>query len=164
MSNNKWYVVYTKPRWEKKVSKILLSKQIIHFCPLIKVSRQWSDRVKTIEEPLFKGYVFIQPNETNLWEIKTIDGILNYVHYEKKPATIRQSEIDNIKKFLNEFSDVEVTSKDVFKNDNVKIKQGLMMDYKGLIIQIKGNKAIVEIQSLGFNLMATFDKQNLEKI
>ena len=58
--SQKWYAVYTKPRWEKKVNSLLLQKGIEVYCPLNKVRRKWSDRIKTIEEPLFKSYVFVK--------------------------------------------------------------------------------------------------------
>jgi hypothetical protein len=49
----KWYAVYTRPRWEKKVAEILTDKKIENYCPLNKVVRQWSDRKKIVHEPLF---------------------------------------------------------------------------------------------------------------
>ena len=99
----KWYAVYTKPRWEKKVASLLDEKNITHYCPLNKTLRQWSDRKKTVLEPLFKGYVFVQVAETKKWELLTINGIVNYVHWLGKPAIIKDEEIETIRKFLNEF-------------------------------------------------------------
>ena len=68
--NNKyWYAVYTRPRWEKKVASLLDDKDIVHYCPLNKVTRQWSDRKKVVMEPLFKGYIFVQVTEEKKWEL-----------------------------------------------------------------------------------------------
>ena len=77
----KWYVVYTRPRWEKKVSGILMSRGIEYYCPLNKVMKQWSDRKKIVLEPLFKGYVFIKIPESLKWEVKSVEGVLNYVYW-----------------------------------------------------------------------------------
>ena len=55
-----WYVLYTKPRNEKKVAQRLSEAGYTVYCPLQKVRRQWSDRTKVVEEPLFKSYLFIQ--------------------------------------------------------------------------------------------------------
>ncbi|MEO6221006.1 MAG: transcription termination/antitermination NusG family protein, partial [Ginsengibacter sp.] len=55
ISEKTWYVVYTRPRWEKKIAENLLRLGIEHYCPLNKVTRQWSDRKKKVLEPLFKG-------------------------------------------------------------------------------------------------------------
>ncbi len=60
MSSKHWYAIYTKPRWEKKVHHLLSEKGLEAYCPLNKVTRKWSDRMKTVEEPLFKSYVFVQ--------------------------------------------------------------------------------------------------------
>ena len=50
-----WHAVYTKPRWEKKVAALLDAKGIEYYCPLNRVVKQWSDRKKTVLEPLFKS-------------------------------------------------------------------------------------------------------------
>ena len=54
----KWYALYTKPRWEKKIDAQLKKKGVVCWCPLQKIEKQWTDRKKLIEEPLFRSYVF----------------------------------------------------------------------------------------------------------
>lgn len=163
MSNNlNWYVVYTRPRWEKKIAKVLDEKGVECYCPLNKVYRQWSDRKKAVYEPLFKGYVFLYVADGNKWDIKKVDGILNYVYWNGKPAIVRPEEIETIKKFLSEFSDVEVQNLQLEVNAPVKIKQGMLMNYHGIILEVMGNKAKVQIASMGIQLTAVFEKKNLE--
>ena len=160
----KWYVVYTRPRWEKKVAGILLAKAIEHYCPLNKVMKQWSDRKKIVLEPLFKGYIFVKLQDTSKWDIKNIDGILNFVYWLGKPAIVKEEEIVTIKKFLQEFSTVEVIERQLDVNSRVLIKQGVLMNYHGIIVEIHGNKAKVNIESMGIQLSAVFDKKNLETV
>jgi len=160
----KWYVVYTRPRWEKKVAGILLAKGIEHYCPLNKVMKQWSDRKKIVLEPLFKGYIFVRLEEAVKWDIKNIDGILNFVYWLGKPAVVKEQEIDTIRKFLQEFSGVEVIERQLNVNSRVLIKQGVLMNYHGVIIEITGNRAKVNIESMGIQLSAVFDKKNLEPV
>lgn len=160
--NTHWYVVYTRPRWEKKVAAILADKGIVHYCPLNKVQKQWTDRKKVVMEPLFKGYVFVQVADQKKWDIKLIDGILNYVYWLGKPATVRQEEIDTIRKFLQEFHDVEVINATPGTSDTVVVKQGVLMNYKGIVVEVLGNKARVKIESMGLSLSAVFDVKNLE--
>jgi transcription antitermination factor NusG len=159
-----WYAVYTKPRWEKKVAALLLEAGIENYCPINKVTRQWSDRKKVVLEPVFKGYVFVRLEESKKWDIKKIPGILNFVYWLGKPARIRNEEIDVIKKFLNEFNDVQVEAKGFVVNSEVRIKQGVLMNYKGIVIEVLGNRAVVQIDNLDLQLSAHFDKKNLELI
>jgi transcription antitermination factor NusG len=157
-----WYAVYTRPRWEKKVAEYLLEKGIEHYCPLNKVTRQWSDRKKVVMEPVFKGYVFVKPIEEKKWDVRKIPGILNYVYWLGKPAIIKEEEIVTIKKFLNEFHDVVVEKRDLVVNSPVRITQGVLMNYEGMVIEVFGNRAVVKIDTLDIQLSAHFDKKNLE--
>lgn len=160
-----WYAVYTKPRWEKKVATLLSEKGYENYCPLNKVTKQWSDRRKVVLEPVFKSYVFVKIEDVKKWELRKVSGILNFVYWLGKPAVIKDEEIITIRKFLNEFSDVEVTESVGLKvNTKVRIKQGVMMNYQGMLIELSGNKAKVRIESMGISLQAQFDKKNLEPL
>ncbi|MEP7255321.1 MAG: UpxY family transcription antiterminator [Ferruginibacter sp.] len=159
-----WYAVYTKPRWEKKVASLLEAKGIEYYCPLNKVVKQWSDRKKIVLEPLFKSYVFVQVEEKEKWDLMNINGIVNYVHWLGKPARIKESEIETVKKFLNEFSGIEVVDETSSINSTVKIKHGVLMNYQGILLEVSGNKASVKIESMGLQLTAVFDKKNIELI
>ena len=143
---------------------LLQDKGIENYCPLNKVLRQWSDRKKTVLEPLFKGYVFVQVDEKSKWDLLTINGIINYVYWLGKPAKIQNSEIDTIRRFLNEFDDIEVTENNMAVNKTVQVKQGVLMNYRGIVIELNGNKAKVRIESMGLQLSAYFDKKNLEVV
>ncbi|MBU3714031.1 MAG: UpxY family transcription antiterminator, partial [Ferruginibacter sp.] len=144
-ANSKWYVVYTRPRWEKKVARILEERGFNYYCPLNKVHKQWSDRKKIVYEPLFRGYVFVQLTDAHKWDVKEVDGVLNFVYWLGKPAVVKETEIETIKKFLQEFSDIEVTEQKLDIHTKVIIKQGVMMNYKGIILELFGNRARVRI-------------------
>jgi len=163
-NTKKWYVVYTKPRWEKKVAALLTDKGVENYCPLNRVSKKWSDRKKVVLEPLFKGYVFVAMALTNKWEVKNTEGILNFVHWNGKPATVKEKEINIIKRFLQEFDDIIVSNSKLSPSDEVEIKQGLLMNFKGIVLEVTGNRAKVKIEGMGLTLTAIFDKKNLEKI
>ena len=159
-----WYAVYTKPRWEKKVAKLLDEHGIDNYCPLNKVTRQWSDRKKVILEPVFKSYVFVKIGEDKKWEIKRINGVLNYVYWLGKPGIIKEEEITTIKRFLDEFDNVEVQSSEFKVNSKVRITQGVLMNYEGILLRVSGNRAFVKIDSIGLELSAQFDKKNLQLV
>ena len=159
-----WYVVYTKPRWEKKVALLLSKKGIQNYCPLNKVIRQWSDRKKVVEEPLFSGYVFLKTTDADKWRIKEIDGILNYVHWLGKPAIVPEHEIETIKRFLNEHQTVHVSNTQFKTNDRVKIVSGAFIDRQAKVIAQKGKNVILEIPSLQLVLTAQVPISNLELI
>ncbi|MES2849378.1 MAG: UpxY family transcription antiterminator, partial [Bacteroidota bacterium] len=125
MDGNKsyWYAVYTKPRWEKKVASLLSEKGIENYCPLNKVIKQWSDRRKVILEPVFKSYVFVKIDEANKWDLKKINGILNFVYWLGKPAIIKSAEIENIDSVINSYYDLKLEKTVVNPNGVVHIQE-----------------------------------------
>lgn len=162
--NNIWYVIYTKPRWEKKIASVLDARGIDNYCPLNRIQKQWSDRKKIIYEPLFKGYIFVKIDELRKWDIKQIEGIINYVYWLGKPAKVKEEEIITIRKFLSEFDNVEVTENIIGKSTKVQISQGVLMNYKGVVVEVLGNKARVQIDSMGIRLSAILEKKYLNPI
>ncbi|MDB5021842.1 MAG: antitermination protein NusG, partial [Pedobacter sp.] len=104
----KWYAVYTKSRWEKKVVEQLNKVGIENYCPLNRVTRQWSDRKKIVEEPLFTSYVFVKITERQMNEIRTVCGVVNFVYWLGKPAVILNDEIDLIKDFITNHYNIKL--------------------------------------------------------
>jgi len=157
----KWFVIYTKPRWEKKVHARLLQRGFESYCPINKQRRKWSDRVKLIEEPLFKSYVFIHVEEESLTKVRMVDGVLNFVYWNGKPGVVKDSEITSIKRFLNEYEGVTVVPADIRPDSKVLIHQGVFMDQEARVQKVLNNKVEVVIESLGYKLVAHVDKSNI---
>jgi transcription antitermination factor NusG len=160
---NKWFAIYTKPRWEKKVYKLLTDNDFEAYCPINKVRKKWSDRYKIVEVPLFTSYVFVHIDEILMSKVRMIDGVLNFVYWNGKPAVVRDFEIDNIKKFLGEYEYVDIESIDFKADDNVLIAAGAFMDMEGKVLKELGNFVEIEIKSLGFKLIAKVEKSKLLK-
>ena len=160
----KWHAVYTKPRWEKKVNAILQDRGITSYCPLNKVRKKWSDRTKLVEEPLFKSYVFVQISEEEQTKVRMVNGVLNYVYWNGKPALIKDYEIDIIKKFMNEYEEVESHPVKLTAKQRVRIDAGLLMHQEGVVQKVMHNKVEVIIESLGYVLVATINKKNVQPV
>jgi len=157
-----WYVVYTKPRWEKKVARQLEQKGIEHYCPLTRVQRQWSDRKKIVLEPLFSAYVFVHLEETEQTPVKQTDGVMNFVYWLKKPAVIRDEEIDTIKRFLNEYQTVKLEKSVVNVNDPIRVISGPLMERQGNVLEIRNKTVKVSLPTLGYTIVAEIEKTNIE--
>jgi len=164
MSEKKWYAVYTKPRWEKKVAALLTKKNIENYCPLNKVRKQWTDRKKLVFEPLFTSYVFVKVSIKEHGQLLKTDGVYNIVYWLGKAAVIREDEIEVIKQFLSEHEYVLLERTKVNLNDTVRIINGPLMLREGSIIEIKNKTVKLLLPSLGYNMIAELSKTNLEKI
>ena len=157
----KWFAVYTRPRWEKKVHKLLEEKGIESYCPLNKVHRKWSDRIKIVDEPLFKSYVFVKVNEEDKTAVRMTQGVVNFIYWLGKPAIIKEKEIETIKKFLNDHHDVEVRPIDIKAGKKVMVQSGILMGKEGTVKKVMHKKVEVVIESIGFVLSAYIDKSKI---
>ena len=154
----KWMAVYTKPRWEKKVYKTLTLKSVESWCPLQKVERQWSDRKKIIEDPLFKSYVFVRITDIERLAVLQTEGVLNFVHFLGKPAVIKDEEIQTIKSFLSEKdAQISIQSYSSFsQEDKVIIRHGIFMDNVGTVVRASSRKIYVRLESLDQVMIVEF--------
>jgi len=157
----KWLAIYTRPRWEKKVNSLLREKGVESYCPLNKVRRKWSDRVKVVEEPLFKSYVFVKVSDDDRSKVRMTPGAINFVYWDGKPAVIREKEIVAIRRFLDEYENVEAYPVDLKVDQRVRITNGTLMDQEGKVLDVRHKTVRVAIDSLGYILVATIERSKL---
>ena len=160
----KWYAVYTKPRWEKKIDAMFGERGITSYCPLNKVRRKWIDRFKVVEEPLFKSYVFVRITDKEMSAVRQVSGVINFVYWNNKPATIKDEEVDQIKRFLNEYQDVQVVPMEIKPQSKVLITKGIMMNKEAEVVQVRSKMVEVIIECLGYKLTAQINKSNITPI
>jgi transcription antitermination factor NusG len=157
-----WYAVYTKPKWEKKVAELLTRRGIINYCPLNKILKQWHDRKKWVEEPLFTSYVFVHIHPREFTEVKRTDGVINMVYWLGKPAVVRDEEIITIKSFLGSFQQVQLEKYRIKPEDTVHILDGPLRNRKGKVLEVYHKTVKVILPSLGYTLVAKVEKASLE--
>jgi transcription antitermination factor NusG len=151
-----WYAVYTKSRTEKKVSMRLQEAGIEAYCPVNKREKQWSDRKKITEEPLFRSYVFVNIDLDQQGSIvrRTL-GVVNFVYWLNKPAVIQDDEILAIQQFLSEHAAVEVFGNTLQVGDFITIDAGALKGQKAEVVGVKNRHEVrLRIDSLGFELVA----------
>jgi transcriptional antiterminator RfaH len=154
-----WYVVYTKPKWEKKVAEQLTKFGIECYCPLITTVHQWSDRKKKVEVPLFKSYVFVQLSERDRNLVFQSVGVVRYLFWLGKAAIVRDEEIDTIKNWLTTPEQCDVSLAAFQVGDRITVESGPFMSQGAVVKEVKKNHYVLVLESLGCKLTMNF-KQN----
>jgi len=89
-----WYAIYVKSRHEKSVHAELQQKGIESSLPLTIVTRQWSDRRKKVEVPLFRGYVFVKIDIKNeKLPVLTTSGVVKFVTFNNVTVSIPKDQM-----------------------------------------------------------------------
>lgn len=117
--------------------------------------------MKVIEEPLFKSYVFVKISDEERTQVRMTTGVVNFVYWNGKPAVIKEKEIAIIRRFLDEYENVEAEPMDIKINERVKITTGPLMDQEGKVLSVRHKTAQIAIDSLGYMLVAYIDRSKL---
>ena len=144
-----WYVVYTKPKWEKKVAEKLGQIGIECYCPIITQVKQWSDRKKKVEVPLFNSYVFVQLKDSDRNYVFQIAGVVRYLFWLGKPAIVRDEEIKSIKDSLKASNIAEVSVTSIQVGDRIKLESGAFSNQNAIVQEVSNTHYILVLESLG---------------
>jgi transcriptional antiterminator RfaH len=162
---NKWYLLYTVPRAEKKIYADLQKNGYEVFLPLQKKLVQWSDRKKWVESPLFNSYIFIYTSLSNYYELLNTKGIVKFVSFLGVPVEVSQSQIDIVKLMIANYTDIETVIDKFEEGEHVKIIAGPLQNQLGILIEYKSSKRVlVRIENIGFSLLVQLPNNILRKI
>ena len=160
-----WYAVYVKSRTEKKVALELTYDGIDNYLPLVKRLKQWSDRKKWVEEPLFRSYIFVCIEQNDYFNVTQTQGVVKYISFEGKAVPIPDEQILAIKYYLEETDPEKIDSAKWSKGQKVEVISGSMVGLKGELIEVNGkNRLKVEIEAIGSSLLIYIPKSKLRKI
>jgi transcriptional antiterminator RfaH len=162
--DQQWHVLYTKSRHEKKVADRLGAAGFTVYCPLQKIRKRWSDRTKIIEEPLFKGYIFILIEDHRRDEVFSFPGTVRYLVWLRRPAVVRKEEIDTIQKWLGQYNHSDIDISDILTGDYVRITSGPFSGQQAILLDKTNKKAVVQLKELGLQLSLSLSNSDLTVI
>ena len=164
MDDKKWFVIRTNPRAEKQVSLRLLDIGIEHYLPLHRQIRQWKDRKKYVEVPLFSSYVFVRTTEKLRREVFKVSGIVRYLFVGGQIATISEKEIERIKIFCT-LADVKIEEQSFEIGEEVEVISGELIGLRGqLTSSTTGHKLKINISALGYFATINIDKNDVKRV
>jgi transcriptional antiterminator RfaH len=159
-----WYAVYTKPRFEKRAHAGLVESGIGSFLPLIKTLKQWSDRKKWVEEPLFRSYLFVLIAKHDYYKVLNTTGVVKYITFESKAVPVPPQQIIAIRQFINAEEFIPENQFNPEIGDRVEVFRGELKGLTGNLIKIQGKQKVrIEIESIGHSITLTIPKSFLRK-
>ncbi len=156
-----WYVVYTKPQSEKKVSAQLTKKKIENFVPVVTVAINKARKNKTVTKPLFASYVFVCATAMEVALLRHTDGVINLLYWLGKPAVIADAEVKAIKEFTVDYQDIDLERLAV--NSNLLEKNIYRSSYEidGNLVAIKNKTIKINLPSLGYAMIANLKEESV---
>ena len=159
-----WFAVQVAPRSERRVASLLEYKGYQQFAPTYLSRKRWSDRIKTVEEPLFPGYVFVRSSGTAMGGlICATPGVIHILSFGGHPSPIPDSEIDCIRKFTQHGTPMPAQYLNV--GQRVEIRDGPFAGIVGIVRQIRGRAClIVSVELISQSIYIDVDEYHLGPI
>lgn len=149
-----WYVLYTKPRQEKKVLSQLDSIGIKTYCPMVTTVRQWSDRLKKVEAPLIPSCIFIQSSENNRVKVFQVPGARRFLFWLGIPAIVKNAEIEILQNWLQgEVNEAKVEN--LKQGDTYSVQRGYFKGKEGVVHEVTNNRLQLLLVDLGMKISIT---------
>ena len=142
-----WFALRVKSRSEKIVSTIARNKGFEEFLPLYRCCHRWSDRNKSVELPLFPGYVFCRLDPRYRLPILTIPGALHFVGIGKVPVPIDDAEIAAIQTAVRSGLTTEPWPY-LNVGQTVRLEEGPLAGLEGILVEARKKQRIVVSVSL----------------
>jgi len=157
-----WYAVYTLPRAEKKAYAELVKKGIDAYLPLQRALKQWSDRKKWVEEPLFRSYIFVNITKNLYFDVLNTTGIVRYITFEGKAVPIPPQQIEAVRFFLSSDDPLPQNIEKFSPGQSVEVIKGPLKGLFGELIQLAGKQKVkVEISAVGQSIFVTIPMSHL---
>lgn len=156
-----WYIIYTKPKCEKKVASTFTKRKIDNYLPLNGLQINSVRKRKLKYEPLFDSYIFVNLFEADISKIKRIEGVLNFLYWKGSPAIVQTNEIEAIKEFTSDHHDIFLEKTRIDVTGFARIIDGPQYLMERNILTIKNKMIKVNLPSLGFTMIAEISSENL---
>lgn len=164
MNDDKWFILYTHPRWEKRVIDQLMKRKIIASCPQSLYPVGSGDFTKKRSSPLFARYVFVHTKEENFALIKQIRGVQNFVYWLGNPVVVTAEEVETIQNFLTEYPKVKLEKTRINEQQELQIVKEPFLLKKGNLLEIRDIVVRAILPSLGYVLTAHLDFNNTDAL
>jgi transcriptional antiterminator RfaH len=139
-----WFVLFTKPRNELKVSECLTSIGIEAYTPCGIEVRQWSDRKKKTRVPLLPSMVLVSLQERQIDQVFEVPGVVRYLFEHGKRAKVSNEEVLAMKIYLE--NTYQTTPKELEVGDTVKVP---LLEQEATLLSIKGKNCLAQLKKLG---------------
>ena len=161
--SNQWYVIYTRPKFEKKIARRLDDYSIEHFMPLKSEEHQWHDRRKTVVVPVLPNYIFVRCQPADMLKIYSIAGFVRFISTGGEPDVVADPAMEIIKKVL--LTEHEITADVIAPGETVRIVAGPFEGAEGVITSCKGNyRVVVKIDVINQYAMISVNANDLVKV
>jgi transcription antitermination factor NusG len=159
-----WYALHTRSRHEKVARDQLTAKGIENLLPLCQKRSVWKDRVKTIEVPLFKGYIFgYFPLKNKLSVLQSI-GVVRIVSFNGLPVPVPPEQIEAVQTMVEQHLRYD-PHPFLTEGMRVRVKHGPLAGAEGILVAKKQRyRLVISVNLIQQAVAVDIDSANVEPL
>jgi len=162
---SQWFAVRTASGREKSVATQLQAKGFEGFLPVYRTRRQWSDRIKELELPLFPGYLFCRFDFNQRLPILITPGVKLIVGYGKQPTPVTETEIENLRRVVASGAAAEPHQQYLTVGERVRIREGSLAGVEGILVDVKNSwRIVLSVELLQRSVSVELDRAAIEPV
>jgi transcription antitermination factor NusG len=157
-----WFAIRTSPRWELRASSELARRGLETYLPLRRVKRNWSDRIKIIDQPLFPGYLFGRFHLADRVRVLQAPGVQQIVGIGNTPAPISNSELDNLRNLVSA-NTLLVPWPYLGAGQRIRIDRGPLAGVEGFVVRAEQGalRIVVSVDLLQRSVATEIDRDSI---
>lgn len=163
-SASPWYAVRVRSRHEKVASDFLVARGFESYLPVYRCQRRWTDRIKTIDAPLFDGYFFCRFARGEMSSVLGAPGVVQVVGFGKEPAEVADDELAAVKRIVT--SGLPASPWPYVQiGDKVRIRGGALHGLEGRLERIRdAMRVVVSVHLLQRSVAVEVDPAVVEPV
>ena len=159
-----WVAVRERSNFEGATARSLDCRGIKCFLPLYRARRQWSDRVKEIDLPLFTGYVFCRLDEHRFLPVLETPGVVQVVGIGAKPVAVEANEMAALWKIAGSGNEA-MPWPYLTVGQRVRMRTGALKDVEGILTNADGRiRVVVNIELLQRSVAVSVERLDIEPV
>jgi transcription antitermination factor NusG len=163
--SSQWFAVRTASGREKSVAAQLNAKGFEEFLPVYRSRRQWSDRIKELELPLFPGYLFCRFDFNDRLPIMVTPGVKLIVGFGRTPMPVSETEIDNLRRVVASGAAAEPHHQYLTVGERVRIREGSLAGVEGILVDVKNSwRIVLSVELLQRSVSVELDRAAIEPV
>lgn len=160
-SSGLWFALYVAPRHEKVVDRQLNQIGYETFLPLYRSRRKWSDRVKTVDLPLFPGYLFCRLDPASPLKVVSLPSVWQVVRGGPNGGALTSEEIDAVRRITELGRSVEPFN-DLAVGEQVRVESGPLAGIRGVLVGFRGSsRLVVSVEQIQRSVMVEVDRADV---
>ena len=165
-TQQRWYAVQTRSNFEKRIALELRGRGVDAYLPTLTESRQWNDRQKTVETPLFRGYLFVHLADRmdSRWTVLRSNGVVRILGRGSEAEPVPEPEIEAIRRVLQAGMPPAPHSY-LREGVRVRVRHGALQGIEGIFLRSRNSsRLVISVDLLSQSVVTEIDAGNAEVV